>query len=273
MKFSVIINCYNTLPIIKKSINSVIQSTDEQTELLLVNNHPPYPEVSLYLKNFRHPRVKVLDFGKNLSHILGTQYAEKQAQGDYLVRMDDDAVVPANDWILKMYEALNQFPELSYIGLPFRDIPLSGLNRLSKPGFTIEYSDMVLFTCVMFKRDIWRAHFVIPTQGIYGNDDVYSAQKAKELGFKVAYLVSHPCEHLARTPGSDPLYGVWKLFYALKKTYMDFPIWRRTVRRITPKEEEHMRGFGYSTKQIQEIKNLVTKNQNRFNSTYRTGGG
>jgi glycosyltransferase involved in cell wall biosynthesis len=258
------------LPIIKKSINSVLQSTDNQTELLLVNNHPPYPEVSAYLKSFRHPRVKVLDFGRNLSHILGTQYAEKQAQGEYLVRMDDDAVVPRNNWIYAMCEALQRSPELAYVGLPFAKIPLSGMNRVSTPNFTIEYADTVLFTCVMFKRDVWRAHFVIPTQGIYGNDDNYSAQKAKELGLKLAYLVSHPCEHLERSSESDPLYGAWKLFYAFKSTQADFPVWRRSVSRITATEEQLMRGFGYSPGQIQEIRHLLSKNLGRGNPVFRT---
>ncbi len=260
MRFSVIINCYNTLPIIKRCIDSVIQSTDFNTEILLVNNHPPYQDVETYLKRFIQPRVKVLDFGKNLSHILGTQYAEKHAQGKYLIRLDDDAVVPQNDWIYAMAEALDQYPDLAYVGLPHQGWPLSGGNQVKTARATLQFTDVVLFTCVMFKRDVWRAHFIIPTQGIYGNDDNYSSQVAKQLGLKLAYLVSHPCVHLARTPESDVLYGAWKLLYAHKTTTIDFPVWRKTVTQIHPREENIMRNFGYSARQIQEIKRLIRKN-------------
>jgi glycosyltransferase involved in cell wall biosynthesis len=259
LKFSIIINCYNTLPIIKKCIGSVIESTDSDTEILLVNNHPPYQNVQTYLKGSIHPRVKILDPGKNLSHILGTQFAEKFAGGDYLVRMDDDAVLHKNNWIKAMSQALNQFSDLAYVGLPWPGISLTGVNRISTPEFTLEYADMVLFTCVMFQRSIWRSYFIIPQQGIYGNDDSYSAQKANQLGLKKAYLISHPCEHLGRTSECDPLYGAWKVFYAMNSTNADFGTWRNSISQINSQEENLLRQFGYPQDQIEQIKMIFSQ--------------
>lgn len=244
----------------------MIESTGPDTEILLVNNHPPYYDVDNYLKGFSHPRVKVLDSGRNLSHILGTQFAEKFAQGDYLVRMDDDAVVPRNNWIEVMFKALNQFPDLAYIGLPPHGTPLPSVNRVITPAFTIVYVDFVLFTCVMFNRNMWKAHFILQPQGIYGYDDVYSAQIATQSGFKIAYLVSHPCEHLARASGNDPLYGAWKILYVTRATSVDFPAWGKRVKRITPQEEEYLRIWGFSPEQILEIKNLIAKKQRDSNT-------
>lgn len=259
MKFSVIINCYNTLPIIKKCVDSVVESTDSDTEILLVNNHPPYPEVQSYLKGYIHQRVKILDPGKNLSHILGTQFAEKFAGGEYLIRMDDDAVLPKNNWIHAMSQALNRFSDLAYVGLPWPGVPLTGNDRINTPEFTLEYADVVLFTCVMFRRSIWRSYFVIPQQGIYGNDDTYSAQKANQLGLKKAYLISHPCEHLGRTPECDPLYGAWKVFYAMNITNLNFEPWRNSMGKISLQEENLLRQFGYPQDQIEQIKTILSK--------------
>ncbi len=259
MRFSVIINCYNTLPIIRKCVDSVIESTDSDTEILLVNNHPPYPEVQTYLKGYIHQRVKILDPGKNLSHILGTQFAEKFAGGEYLVRMDDDAVLPKNNWINAMSQALNRFSDLAYVGLPWPGVLLTGNDRINTPEFTLEYADVVLFTCVMFRRSIWRSYFVIPQQGIYGNDDTYSAQKANQLGLKKAYLVSHCCEHLGRTPECDPLYGAWKVFYAMNSTNLGFEAWRNLISQINLQEENLLRQFGYPQDQIEQIKTVLSK--------------
>jgi Glycosyl transferase family 2. len=237
----------------------VIGSTDFDAEILIVNNHPPYQNVQTYLKGRIHPRVKIFDPGRNLSHILGTQFAEKFAAGDYLVRLDDDAVLPKNNWIQAMSQALNQFPDLAYVGLPWPGIPLTGVNRISTAEFTLEYADMVLFTCVMFKRSIWQSYFVIPQQGIYGNDDSYSAQKAHQIGLKIAYLVSHPCEHLGRTPECDPLYGAWKVFYAMNITTSDFETWRNSISQINPQEENLLRQFGYPQEQIEQIKTISSR--------------
>lgn len=257
MLFSVIINCYNTLPIIKQCIKAVLTTTDNEAEILLVNNHPPYPDVVAYLKGYSHPRVKVLDPGKNLSHILGTQYAEQYASGRYLIRMDDDAIVPNNNWIYAMRQALKHFPDLAFIGLPPQGFSLPGVNRVTAGDLVIEYHDFVLFTCVMFKRDLWKAHFIMPPQGVYGYDDGYASQKAMELGLKKAYLVSHPCLHLGRTKECDPLYGAWKLFYAIKRTDQDFAAWRKTISKLNEDDEKLMKDFGYPADQIAEIKKII----------------
>ena len=259
MKFSVIINCYNTLPIIRRCIEAVIESTDGHSEIILVNNHPPYPEVLAYLSQFHHPRVQILDPGQNLSHVLGTQFAVQHARGQYLIRMDDDCVVPRNNWAAAMAQALNHFRDLAYIGLPWPGIPLSGAQRASAPGITIEYADFVLFTCVMFRRQLWQAHFILPAQGIYGDDDSAAAQKAAALGLRRAYLVSHPCQHIGRTAECDSLYGAWKLLYHRKRTALDFAAWRRNVSEINPEEAALLGNFGYSEPQIEEIKTLIAK--------------
>ncbi len=46
MKYSIIIRCYNTLPLIKKCVEAVIQSTDDDTEIILINNHPPHKKTA-----------------------------------------------------------------------------------------------------------------------------------------------------------------------------------------------------------------------------------
>lgn len=259
VKFSIIINCYNTLAIIQQSVASVLESTASNSELLLVNNHPPYQEVMAYLGALRHPRVTVLDPGQNLSHILGTQFAANRARGQYLVRMDDDCVVPNNNWIWALHQALNHFPDLAYIGLPWPGIAINGVGRATAPGIEIEYADFVLFTCVMFTRRLWQAHFILSPQGIYGNDDSRSAQIAARLGLKKGYLVSHPCKHLGRTSECDPLYGAWKLFYHQKITSLDFAVWRSSVTRLTPVEEAALREFGYPDSQIETIKTIFSQ--------------
>ena len=259
MKFSIIINCYNTLPLIKKCVTAALGTTIESSEILLINNHPPYPEVESFLKSMKHPRIKVLDPGRNLGCTLGFQYGAERATGEYLVKLDDDTIVPNTNWIQAMYQALKDFPELAYVGLVVPMYRLGRFRQVVKPRYVLEfYEDKVHFACIMIKRSLWRIHFIIPSQSLYGDDEHFYMEKAKTLGMKKGYLVSHQCEHLARLPESDPLYGAWKIFYLANHTRADFAQWRKTFT-LGESEMRIFKQFNYPEDQIRLIKTILSK--------------
>jgi GT2 family glycosyltransferase len=172
----------------------------------------------------------VLDPGKNIGCNLGFNFGAERAKGKYLVKLDDDIVVPQNNWLEIMSKALNDFPDLAYVGLTPSDIRKNKIyKRIVKPDYTIEITGLVLFCCVMMKYRSWKKHFYLPAKlGLYGYDDVYCAGKAKKLGLRKAYLASHVCEHLRRSSMADPLYRIWKSHYAHKeKVELDYPEWRK----------------------------------------------
>lgn len=230
MDYSIIINCYNTLALMKQCIQAALETTGSNTEIILINNHPPTKQAQEYLKQLHHPRLRILDPGKNLGCNLGFIYGAKQAKGKYLVKLDDDIIVPRNNWIEMMAKALQEVPDLAFVGLTPSDIRKNKVeSRIAKPEYTLECTKMVLFCCVMMKYSNWRKHFQTPAKyGLYGYDDVYCARKAKKLGLRIAYLASHVCQHLRRTNEADPLYRLWKNHYAHReKTRLDYPTWRQ----------------------------------------------
>lgn len=256
MKYSIIINCYNTLPLMKQSIDAAVKTTSEQTEIILVNNHPPYQDVQNYLKRIHHPRVRTVDPGCNLGCTIGFQYGAMRARGEYLVKLDDDTIVPSGqNWIKAMSQALKDFSELAYVGLVVPIYRLGRFPRVVRPLYTLEfYDDLVHFACIMINRTLWRTHFIINDQSLYGGDESFYAQKAAQLGMKKGYLVSHQCIHLARTIGSDPLYGAWKIFY-LNGNHLDFTKWRQTFT-LGPAELTVLKQFQYPADQIMILETL-----------------
>jgi GT2 family glycosyltransferase len=262
LKNSVIINCYNTLPLIQKTVAAALATTDLNTEILLINNHPPYPEVADYLQSIKHPRTRVLDPGRNLGCTLGFQFGAAQARGEFIVKLDDDTIVPKNNWISAMSQALNDFSDLAYVAL-IMNIYQQGRNPpVAMPEYTLEIiDDCVFFSCMMIRKQLWSKHFVISKTGLYGGEEFYYMQKATELGLKKGYLLSHVANHLGRTAQADPLYGAWKFFYGVGQTGAGYEEWRLC---FTPNENDlnSMRRFGYPEDQIEEIRTLLAKIKN-----------
>lgn len=262
MTFSVIINCYNTLNLIKKCLAAALETTDKKTEILLVNNHPPYQEALQFLKKFKHPRARVLDPGKNIGCMPGFQYGAERSQGRYIIKLDDDVIVPNKDWIQAMYQALTDYPKLAYVALKPVAVKSERKQRSIKRNYTLEFRrETILFWCMMIKKSLWQSHFVMKNLPLYGVGERYYERKANELGLKKAYLASHICSSLGRTKESDPLYGAWKLFYVkMKDKRANFEDWKKFFS-IGPEEAEIMSKFGYPEKQITEVRDLLIEIQ------------
>ncbi|HBG15455.1 MAG TPA: hypothetical protein DDW93_01625 [Firmicutes bacterium] len=260
VRFSIIINCYNTLPLIKKCVEAALISTDKSSELILINNHPPYKDALKFLEDFKHPRVKKFDPGRNIGCMPGFQYGAERAQGDYIVKLDDDVIVPRKNWTGAMYQALKDFPTLAYVALQPSVVKM-GTSQVKRPRYTLEFRrNTVLFWCMMIKKQLWKKHFFMTNLPLYGVGERDYERKANNLGLKKAYLTSHVCTSLGRTEESDPLYGAWKLFYVKKKTHRsEFNEWKSSFL-IGPEEAEIMRKFGYPENQIEEIRALLAKN-------------
>lgn len=264
MKYSIIINCYNTLSLIKKCVEAAIETTGKKAEIILVNNHPLYEDAMDYLEKINHPRVRVLDPGKNIGCMPGFQLGAERARGDYIVKLDDDVIVPKKDWCDAMSLALKSFPNLAYVALKPSVIKKEKNERVVRGKYTLEfYRNTILFWCMMMKRDLWKSHFVMTKLPLYGVGERDYELKATKLGLKKAYLTSHVCTSLGRTGESDPLYGAWKLFYVkLKDRRLEFPEWRKSFT-IGPGEIDIMKKFGYPDGQIAEIQTLLNEVQSK----------
>ena len=59
MKFSIIIRCKHFLN--QEMCGSCTPTTDDDTEIILINHHPPHKTAMDYLQNLHHPLVVVLD--------------------------------------------------------------------------------------------------------------------------------------------------------------------------------------------------------------------
>ncbi len=248
MRFSISIPCYNTLPILRRCLEAVLGTTGGDAEIILVNNHPPHPEVEEFLRAVSHPRVRVLDPGRNLGCHHGQAFGLIHGTGEYAVKLDDDIVVPPG-WAEAMQRCLVENPQIAYVALPWAPVLPQG-PRIDRPSYSVTIEEAPFFGCVMLRMDLWRQRF-IPVDGrIYGMEESFYQQRAAEIGRKGGYLVSHQCVHLARTAGCDPAYGVWKVFYAFGRTGLPYETWRGQYL-LTPEDKQFLLAWGYLPEQLQ----------------------
>ncbi|MDA8234756.1 MAG: glycosyltransferase [Clostridia bacterium] len=262
MKYSIAISIYNRLPLVKKCLRAVLASTGPDAEILLVNNHPPYPEVQRFLRSLKHPRVKVLDPGRNLGCHGGNNYALFRSRGRYLVKLDDDIIVPRNNWLAAMRRTLESFPPLACIAAPWQPEVLQdqpGQRVVTRPGIKVKlcYRPLI-FGCVMFRREEWFKHFVFRDSRLYGYEEDWVFQQIKKMGRRQGYLISHRVLHLARRGEDDPLYGMWKVLYAFKfpdPLINSFPVWRKSFKPTT-KMVSYLRNWGYRNLTLEKMQQL-----------------
>ncbi|MDM5284686.1 glycosyltransferase family 2 protein [Peribacillus frigoritolerans] len=270
MKFSIIIRCYNKLSIVKKCVEAAVNSTDSNTEIILVNNHPPYNDVTEYLNYLQHPRIKVLDPMSNIGNAKGFNFGAIHAKGEFLVNLDDDIIVPNNDWINAMSKPFDDFPDLAYVSLAWNAVNYSIKDQVTQgpeykqnvvynPDYTIYFvSIFTMFGCVMIKKNIWKKYFANVVQGdLYGIDGYYQ-QQANALGMKAGYLLSHEAEHLVRTKEADFLYGAYKVLYAFKLLKQDYPSWRSGKSKLTKNERQVLKQFGYKPFEVDKMERLLS---------------
>lgn len=130
-KISIIIPFKDKLDLLKDCIESIEQKTTYSNyEILLVNNRSCEQETLEYLKNTPH-RVINADIDFNFARL--NNIAAEQAEGDFLVLLNNDTIIKTADWI----ESTLGLAELSNVGVVGP--------KLLYPDNTLQHIGMVKF--------------------------------------------------------------------------------------------------------------------------------
>ena len=87
--FSVIITNYNCEQFIYKSVNSVIQQTFKNFELIIIDNHSKDRSLKI-IKSFKDPRIKIFLISNSGIIAKSRNYGIKIAKGEWIAFLDSD---------------------------------------------------------------------------------------------------------------------------------------------------------------------------------------
>ena len=110
------------------------RSTYKNYEILIVENNSEKPETFEYYKKLpdRYPKVKVLTWEKEFNYSAINNFAAKQAEGRYLLFLNNDVEILTPQWMEEMLQICQQ-----------KDVAITGA-KLYYPDDTIQHAGVVL---------------------------------------------------------------------------------------------------------------------------------
>ena len=133
---SIIVLNYNAGELLLNCINSLMKSTYQNIEILVVDNISSDDSHTKCKKQF--PDIKLIQNRKNLGYCGGNNVGIKEAKGEFIVILNPDTIVEEN-WLDEMFNAFNEFGDGLYqpkiISLNESDIIQSTGNMIHAFGF------------------------------------------------------------------------------------------------------------------------------------------
>lgn len=135
-KVSIVIPTYNRAHLISKTIDSVLQQSVQNIEIIIVDDFSSdFEALEKVINNYGNPKITLLRHKVNLHGSAARNTGIKAAKGEYLALLDSDDIWPSN----KLEECLNiklEAGEVLYSQLQNSDgvFPLTGIKVDEKVG-------------------------------------------------------------------------------------------------------------------------------------------
>jgi len=214
-KVSILVLTYNRVPMSSQYIPKLLERVGNIDAELLIWDNASIDTTYNWLKSYKenHPRVSLVVRSKKNIGMEAVNYLAKKAQGEYIIKVDDDIDVPVGfaERLVWAHEKVNE-PKLLFLGwdMPWPKTPRSGGNTFAtrsgmkqykgergkviqlnqKERVLINYHPdkwMVNGACRLSKRDAFLEIGGHPEGIVYGVDHHISI-RAAEHGYWIGYF-------------------------------------------------------------------------------------
>lgn len=229
---SVIIISYNTKEITLKCLSFLLESQDQELEIIVVDNASKDESVSAIKSKF--PKVKIIENKENVGFATANNQGMKLCKGEYILLLNSDCFV-YTDTIVKSLDAMARnkwdvagcrlvnadgtfqpswgfHPSLRRVGqmmlfldnLPMVKEVIDSIHIRSEKRHTKECEvDWVTGAYVLLKREIY-----VRTNGFDENYHMYGEEiewlyRIKKLGYKIGYTPNARAVHLLGASSPD----------------------------------------------------------------------
>lgn len=140
---SVIIPCFNGGKYLNETINSVLDQTYQNFEIIIVDDGSTDPETKQFLSVILHPKIKVY-FKENEGVSSARNYAILKSTGNYIIPLDADDLL-GEDYLELAVDVLNQNGSVKLVTC---NVTYFGYRKVSK--LSIKYSIETLLAKNLF---------------------------------------------------------------------------------------------------------------------------
>jgi GT2 family glycosyltransferase/glycosyltransferase involved in cell wall biosynthesis len=118
LKVSVVVQNRNNFALTSKAVDSVLSHTNEDVEIILVDNGSDSGDLEELKNNFKDTRVSILSVGVNRFTGEGNNIGAESATGDILIFLNNQVMVTEN-WLEPLIDELQENPNVGAVGPKF----------------------------------------------------------------------------------------------------------------------------------------------------------
>ena len=154
VKVSIVIPCYNQGQYVEESVQSCLEQTYQDIEIIVVNDGSTDEETNRFLSNYERPKTKVITT-KNQGLAMARNTGIAAATGDYILPLDaDDKIAPT--YIEKAVKILD---DNKNIGIVYCDAEFFGAQqgpwKLLEYKFSTQLNGNCIFCTSLFRKSDW----------------------------------------------------------------------------------------------------------------------
>lgn len=169
-KISVVIPCYNQGEFLEESINSVLNQTFQDFEIIVVNDGSTEKKTIEILKKLNKPKTRIIHT-TNQKLASARNNGIKEAKGQYILPLDaDDKIGPK--YLELANEILDNNPS---IGIVYCEAKFFGFKDEKWDLPSYEFPDILIFNCIfcsaLFRKSDWEKVGGYNPNMIYGYED------------------------------------------------------------------------------------------------------
>jgi glycosyltransferase involved in cell wall biosynthesis len=179
MLVSVILPVFNSDLYLKESIDSILNQTYQNFELIIINDNSTDNSKQIIF-NYTDNRINYYENLKNEGLVFTLNRGLKIAKGDFIARMDaDDISLPFR--FKKQVDFLNLYQDIDLIGSNYCTIDKNGkiLNRVKYPlnhediKFGLLFNSVICHPSIMFRRQIVDSNIFVYKNEYFPAEDYY----------------------------------------------------------------------------------------------------
>lgn len=230
-RFSIIICAYNIEAYISKAIDSVLEQSFKDYELILVNDGSKDNTLNI-LKEYQDKnkdKIRIIDNAVNLGLGKSRNIAIAQAEGEYIVHLDGDDLLYEPNTLERINETIGEETvDLIYFGVKY----IGGDDKEYLPNAENSTKEARIVCDMHFAvaSKVWRKEFLDKNnitfiEDMYYEDMVYSikatilADKLKYGEFPIYYYYRNREGSIMATPNIKRCKDMYKMLYYLMELY------------------------------------------------------
>lgn len=175
---SVIMPVYNAEKYILKAVESILNQSFVNHELIIIDDHGTDNSIEI-VKEIKDDRIRIIDNKKNMGIAYSRNQGIKDARGKYIALMDDDDIAPLNRLQIEV-DYLNSHPDIDVVAggelwineydeiISYYDQVICNPNRIKAE---LLFQDVIENGSAMFRKDFVVKNEIQYRDGFLGMED------------------------------------------------------------------------------------------------------